>query len=243
MSSPKPKDVLLSIFKVSSLAMASQTFRRNYSFLIPHASLTQAFKGYTRIKAAVNGYQDARKRSANIASTSSITWAVKLQWNSATSISEVHTGIVVCESQDLCYPEDAAIKEFLNRPDTRTMLGAESPGEWDLCSSEVGRNFVSHLDKWSHHTQDYVAALLERGIRVLIYAGTYDWQCNWVANKLWVEKLEWTGNEAYKQQTWKSWVVHGNAAGGTKTSGNLTFASVYGAGHMMSVFNFHLLAI
>ncbi|KAN0097812.1 Merops: S10.UPW [Tylopilus felleus] len=140
---------------------------------------------------------------------------------------------MVCESQDLCYPEDAAIVKFLNRPDMRAMLAAESPGNFTMCSNPVFHDFVSHLDKWSHHTQDYVAALLERGIRVLIYAGTYDWQCNWVANKLWVDKLDWTGNEAYKKQVWRPWLVNGNAAGETKTSGKLTFASVYGAGHMM----------
>ena len=29
-------------------------------------------------------------------------------------------------------------------------------------------------------TQHYIAALLERGVRVLIYAGANDWVCNWV---------------------------------------------------------------
>ncbi|KAF9246868.1 peptidase S10 serine carboxypeptidase [Melanogaster broomeanus] len=135
---------------------------------------------------------------------------------------------------DLCYPEEEAIREFLDLPSTRAMLGAESPGNYSICSNVVGRNFVSHLDKWAAHTQDYVAALLERDIRVLIYAGTYDWQCNWVANKLWVDKLEWTGNEAYNKEEWRSWLVDGEAAGETKKSGKLTFASVYGAGHMIS---------
>ncbi|KIJ19841.1 Merops: S10.UPW [Paxillus involutus ATCC 200175] len=151
-------------------------------------------------------------------------------WESGRNVYDVS---MVCESQDLCYPEDEAIREFLDLPSTRAMLGAESPGNFSLCSDEVGRNFVSHLDKWAHHTQDYVAALLERGIRVLIYAGTYDWQCNWVANKLWVDKLEWTGNEVYKKEEWRSWLVNGKAAGETKKSGKLTFASVYGAGHMV----------
>lgn len=113
------------------------------------------------------------------------------------------------------------------------MLGAESPGEFSLCSSVVGRNFVSHLDKWAHHTQDYVSALLERNIRVLIYAGTYDWQCNWIANKLWVDKLDWTGRSAYAKESWRSWYVDGEKAGETKSAGPLTFATVLGAGHMV----------
>ncbi|KAG8218309.1 Alpha/Beta hydrolase protein [Butyriboletus roseoflavus] len=92
-------------------------------------------------------------------------------WDSGRNVYDVS---MVCKTQDLCYLEDDAIEEFLNYPGTRAMLGAESPGNFTMCSDEVGRNFISHLDKWSHHTQDYVAALLERGIRVLIYAGTYD---------------------------------------------------------------------
>ncbi len=101
------------------------------------------------------------------------------------------------------------------------------------------------MDKYGVRTQYFVAGLLERGIRVLIYAGTYDWQCNWVANKLWVEKLEWTGSDAFRGEEWRSWGIRQDAstdefdhlkaeAGITKTGGLLTFATIYGAGHMIS---------
>lgn len=69
---------------------------------------------------------------------------------------------------------------------------------------------------------------------MLIYAGTFDWQCNWVANKLWVEKLEWDGQKEYNDAEWRGWTVDDREAGITKKAGGLTFASVYGAGHMMS---------
>ncbi|KAI0775431.1 Alpha/Beta hydrolase protein [Irpex lacteus] len=68
---------------------------------------------------------------------------------------------------------------------------------------------------------------------ILIYAGTYDWQCNWVANKLWVEKLEWTGSKGYAKQAWRDWTVGGEKAGETKSWGALTFATIRGAGHMV----------
>lgn len=80
--------------------------------------------------------------------------------------------------------------------------------------------------------------LLDRGIRVLIYAGTYDWQCNWVANKLWVDKLEWSGQDEYAKAEWRDWTVEGKKAGETKKTALLTFATVRGAGHMMSLFLF-----
>ena len=107
-----------------------------------------------------------------------------------------------------------------------------------MSSSDVNAAFSSHLDKYAVPTQYYVAGLLERGVRVLIYAGTYDWQCNWVANKLWVEKLEWSGQEEFNTEAWRGWRVSDDKgdAGITKSAGKLTFASIYAAGHMMSVF-------
>jgi len=89
------------------------------------------------------------------------------------------------------------------------------------------------MDMYGTPTQYYIAGLLERGIGILIYLGTYDWQCNASANKLWVEKLEWTGQETYLSQDWRDWFVDGKKVGETKRSGLLTVATVNGAGHMV----------
>lgn len=85
-------------------------------------------------------------------------------------------------------------------------------------------------------SQFYIASLLERGVRTLLYSGTYDWQCNWAATRLWLEKLEWTGSAQYKANAWRDWTVDGHKAGEVKTAGPLTFATVRGAGHMISRF-------
>ncbi|KAH9894182.1 peptidase S10 serine carboxypeptidase [Cubamyces lactineus] len=143
-----------------------------------------------------------------------------------------------CVGDSLCYLETTVISDFLNRPSTRSLLGVESPRNFTSCSSDVGRSFAAHLDKYAVPAQYYVAGLLERGVRVLIYAGTYDWQCNWVANKLWLDKLEWTGVTQYTSEQVRDWTVDGRKAGETKSAGPLTFATVRGAGHMMSVFHF-----
>ncbi|EIN10271.1 peptidase S10 serine carboxypeptidase [Punctularia strigosozonata HHB-11173 SS5] len=142
-----------------------------------------------------------------------------------------------CLGDGLCYLENGAIKAYLDRPETRELLGVETPNNFSACSRDVGAGFAAHLDKWAVPTQYYVAGLLERGVRVLIYAGTYDWQCNWVANKLWVDKLEWSGHEEYVKAEWRDWRVgeDGEKAGETKSAagGLLTFATVRGAGHMV----------
>lgn len=74
----------------------------------------------------------------------------------------------------------------------------------------------------------------QRGVRVLIYLGTYDWQCNASANKLWVERLEWSGQAEYLANPWRGWTVDGKKVGETKSSGFLTVATVNAAGHMIS---------
>ncbi|PCH41605.1 alpha/beta-hydrolase [Wolfiporia cocos MD-104 SS10] len=140
----------------------------------------------------------------------------------------------MCVGGNLCYAENTVIKDFLDQPATRKLLGVESPSNFTPCNSEVGYNFnVVHMDKWAVPSQHYVAGLLERGVRMLIYAGTLDWQCNWVANKLWVDKLDWLGRNAYNAESWRDWIVDGKKAGETKKAGVLTFATILGAGHMV----------
>lgn len=144
----------------------------------------------------------------------------------------------MCVGDSLCYLENTAITNYLNSPDVRKELGVQSPNNFTACSRDVGTNFNLHMDKYAVPSQHYVAGLLERGIPVLIYAGTYDWQCNWVANKLWVDKLEWTGREDYADQEWRGWDVNGKKAGETKSAGALTFATIRAAGHMGAWYRF-----
>ncbi|KAF8164869.1 Alpha/Beta hydrolase protein [Crassisporium funariophilum] len=137
-----------------------------------------------------------------------------------------------CEGE-LCYKENDLIKAYLDRPETRNLLGVETPYNFSACSNTVGSNFDAHMDKWAVHTQDYVANLLDRGVRILIYAGTYDWQCNYVANKLWVDKLDWSGKASYAAQDWRDWTLEGHKVGEVKETPLLTFATIRGAGHMV----------
>ncbi|KAF9076682.1 peptidase S10 serine carboxypeptidase [Rhodocollybia butyracea] len=143
----------------------------------------------------------------------------------------------MCVGDDLCYDENTAIKDFLNLPETRELLGVETPNNFTPCSPEVGADFNAHMDKYNNPTEYHVAALLDRGVRVLIYAGTYDWQCNWVSNRMWVDALEWSGSDEYSKADWREWSVNARKAGEVKSSSFLTFATVKGAGHMMSFFS------
>lgn len=143
---------------------------------------------------------------------------------------------------ELCYEENGVITKYLSDPVVRELLGVDpQAANFSSCSNDVGNQFNAHLDKWAVPTQYYVASLLDRGIRVLIYAGTYDWQCNWVANRLWVDKLEWSGQEAYAALEWADWAVGKQEKAGEvkQAEGSLlSFVTIRGAGHMISSF-FH----
>lgn len=79
----------------------------------------------------------------------------------------------------------------------------------------------------------YLEALLERDVRVLIYAGTYDLICNFVGNDKMTQGLEWHGQRAFTSQPLREWFVDDKPAGVTRSFGQLTFASVKDAGHMV----------
>jgi carboxypeptidase C (cathepsin A) len=141
----------------------------------------------------------------------------------------------------LCYEENSVITKYLSDPALREQLGVD-PGvaNFSSCSNEVGSLFNARLDKWAVPTQHYVSGLLDRGVRVLIYAGTYDWQCNWVANRMWVDKLVWSGGLVYAALEWADWSAGGETgkAGEVKQAEGLplAFVTIRGAGHMMSRF-------
>jgi len=144
-------------------------------------------------------------------------------------------------STSLCYPIISTIGEYLNQPSVRKTLGVSSALKNEtvgFCNSDVLSRFSGNLDQYRSHTPFYLESLLERGVKVLIYVGALDWICNWVGNHRMVEALEWHGAENFRKEELRSWsVVEGEekskAAGLVKSSGDLTFLTVYGAGHMV----------
>ncbi|KAJ7729501.1 serine carboxypeptidase [Mycena maculata] len=138
--------------------------------------------------------------------------------------------------QNLCYPVTSYIRSYLDRPDVRETLGVDPSltTNFSSCSNTVGYAFNDRLDGY-HSTQHYVAALLEREVRVLIYVGTYDWICNFIGNERWTLAMEWSGKEEFANQELKPWGTgdDGSRIGLTRSAKGLTFATVEGAGHMV----------
>ena len=93
--------------------------------------------------------------------------------------------------------------------------------------------FELSLDRF-HATQHWVALLLERGVRVLIYVGEYDWICNWVGNEAFTLAMEWSGQEAFVAEQLGHWTYNNATAGRHRSAGPLNFATIREAGHMVN---------
>ncbi|KAH9257677.1 hypothetical protein BASA81_004135 [Batrachochytrium salamandrivorans] len=132
-----------------------------------------------------------------------------------------------CEKAPLCYDFDN-IAKFLNRAEIRAKLGVpESVKQWQECSPEVSRRFVKD---WMHNFHMKIPALLEDGIPVLIYVGDQDYICNWLGNKAWAMKLQWSGNKQFNSALDVDW---NKGAGRIRRVGAFSFLQVYKAGHMV----------
>ncbi|KAG7445425.1 alpha/beta-hydrolase [Guyanagaster necrorhizus] len=126
-------------------------------------------------------------------------------------------------SVTLCYPMTKYILQYLDDPVICTLLGVDPS-----LTANSRSDFHAVQD-----TNDYVSVLLERGARVLIYAGTYDWICNWVGNERWTIALGWSGQREFAREELKEWYVDEKHAGKMRSAKGLTFATIDGAGQML----------
>jgi len=130
---------------------------------------------------------------------------------------------------------------YLDLPEVRRLLGVDDAitGNFSVCTNKVDGDFAINLDEY-RPTQLYVAALLERKIKILIYAGTNDWICNHVGNEAWTLDLEWSGHDEFSTQALREWKVDGKTAGSTRSAQGLTFATINDAGHAVRSDSFTL---
>jgi cathepsin A (carboxypeptidase C) len=132
---------------------------------------------------------------------------------------------------ELCYKEVGAITKYLNREDVRNAFGvAKEVKKFEACSDVVGRDFY-RVGDGNTPTTTYTSYLLNKGLRVLMYVGTYDWICNFVGNERFLLALPWVGDYGYRYEATygqKKW-----EGGDWWEFENLRYARVEGAGHMV----------
>lgn len=147
-----------------------------------------------------------------------------------------------CNNEDVlqCLHTDT-VARYLDAPNLRAALNVdERVGPWQMCNFDVNAAFETSLDMVASFSA-HVADLLDAGIRVLIYAGDADLECNWSGNLAWMRALEWEGASAFNAANPRA--LTGGSSGGEGAdstsagevidAGSFTFVRVFNAGHMV----------
>ncbi|KAK6936100.1 Peptidase S10, serine carboxypeptidase [Dillenia turbinata] len=132
-----------------------------------------------------------------------------------------------CEG-DMCY-DFSGVEDFLNKDSVRKALGVGDI-RFVSCSAIV---HMTMMGDWMRNLEVVIPPLLEDGIKLLVYAGEYDFICNWLGNSRWVQAMEWSGQKQYGASPSVKFMVDGKEAGALNSYGPLSFLKVYNAGHMV----------
>lgn len=128
----------------------------------------------------------------------------------------------------LCY-DFSNMENYLNQGSVRDALGVGSR-KFVSCSPLV---YEFMLTDWMRNMEVGIPTLLDDGVKLLVYAGEYDLICNWLGNSRWVNSMDWSGSENFKQASTKSFLVDDKEAGLITSYGSLSFLKVHDAGHMV----------
>lgn len=124
--------------------------------------------------------------------------------------------------------QEEKVQKYLNQASVQHELGVDSR-KWEPCNGSVGSNFGD--DFYRSYKSD-VEYALQQGYKVLIYAGDYDFICNWESNRNYLKFLNWKGEKEFNKQKLKPWMVGKEEAGLFESYENLMFIRIYKAGHM-----------
>merc|ERR1711962_759057 len=109
----------------------------------------------------------------------------------------------------------ADVREALNIPDNANIVD-----QWTVCSN------IPYYEIYDNMTAQF--QYLNTQVKGLVYNGDWDMVCNFLGNEWFLENLELTEAEAYRE-----WYYGDQVAGFVKRWENLDFVTVKGAGHMV----------
>ncbi|KAI1060309.1 hypothetical protein LB506_011180, partial [Fusarium annulatum] len=132
-----------------------------------------------------------------------------------------------------CYPELAAVVKYLDREDIKQALGIPTDRNFTGVSQDIYDQWEAIGDLWKP-SDHYVNYLLDKNYRVLIYVGDKDWYCHAAGMRQLVNHgLVWNGQPLFRFRELTPWYSVVKVAGRGKAFQALTYAEVYGAGHLV----------
>ncbi|KAJ7034608.1 alpha/beta-hydrolase [Mycena alexandri] len=137
------------------------------------------------------------------------------------------------QSSAAAFPPEYYVN-FLGIASVKTAIGATSstysecpdaPFEKIENTGDDARTFLPQL-----------AAVVDSGIRVLIWAGDADIICNWLGNQAAVLAMNWSGKAQLAATPLQNITLAGKPIAAVANVNNFTFARVYAAGHEVPAF-------
>ncbi|KAF4747647.1 hypothetical protein FOZ63_017500, partial [Perkinsus olseni] len=83
---------------------------------------------------------------------------------------------------------------FANSRPTQRYFGVDTA--WRVINPDVHREF--EVDTPRNYGQ-FLPNLLNRGLRVLVFAGDRDYLCNWMGSLAWTKRLDWMGSDTFRK--------------------------------------------
>ena len=81
----------------------------------------------------------------------------------------------------MCY-NFTNVVTLMNLQKVKRALGVKDDFKYQLCNRTV---YVAFKGDWMRNLEVGIPALLEKGIRMLVYAGEEDFICNWLGGSTW----------------------------------------------------------
>ncbi|KAL0064076.1 hypothetical protein AAF712_008935 [Marasmius tenuissimus] len=122
---------------------------------------------------------------------------------------------------------------FLADPVIKERIGAES--NYSSCSNRVGNNFARTGDDARTFLPE-LAALVDEKMKILIWAGDADINCNWLGGHASVLAMDWYGKEEFAEIPFTNMTIDAKPIAAIQNLDNFSFARVYEAGHEVPAF-------
>ncbi|KAI9070300.1 alpha/beta-hydrolase [Trametes sanguinea] len=130
------------------------------------------------------------------------------------------------------FPPEFYVK-FLRNATVIEKIGAQA--RYSECSDPVDIQFSRTGDD-ARTLLPQLAALANSRLKILIWAGDADINCNWIGGHHSVLAMDWYGNETLHRTPFTNMTIHGKPVAAIQNVDNFSFARVYEAGHEVPAF-------
>jgi carboxypeptidase C (cathepsin A) len=123
-----------------------------------------------------------------------------------------------------------AIGRYLDQPSVRNALHvAPGAAPW----AETAKRPAYLLERGEQNSYAWLYPRLFESIRVLIYNGLYDMDCNFMGTDAWIAGQQWSYRNEFLHCPRTPWVVEGQLLGHVRSVERLTQVLISGAGHLV----------